>query len=288
MTKQRETNPEAAVDAEDLSSYVGTHPSCATTWLAAVDHVGVNKSKHNVLMTVENPIDHSEIDNQAITIVDQALRRADKSIVTVANTIFPQRIYDKHGGEGFYDAVRRLEPTLVRPTDWGRYFSRLIRAPAVEGGEVDHDHNRLDALIRELKKHAAARAEGKGPKKYRFELEVPPPATTEITVHAAGKDRRQLSGPCLSHLSFQPHPSRGLMLTAVYRNHYYIERLLGNLIGLGRLMRFVANESGLSEVGPLTCLSAHAEVETSTKIKAPEVREMIEQVRGTFAGASNE
>jgi hypothetical protein len=47
----------------------------------------------------------------------------------------------------------------------------------------------------------------------------------------------------------------------VYRNHFYIEKLLGNLIGLGRLMTFVAAETG-TKVGALTVISTHAEIDT--------------------------
>ena len=53
----------------------------------------------------------------------------------------------------------------------------------------------------------------------------------------------------------------GAAHTAVYRNHFYVARLLGNLIGLGRLQRFVAEKAGL-EIGELTVISTHAEVDT--------------------------
>jgi hypothetical protein len=43
-------------------------------------------------------------------------------------------------------------------------------------------------------------------------------------------------------------------------NHYYIARGLGNFIGLGRLQEFIADQAGVS-VGPLTCISTHAEVD---------------------------
>jgi hypothetical protein len=46
----------------------------------------------------------------------------------------------------------------------------------------------------------------------------------------------------------------------MYRNHYYVEKLLGNLIGLGRLLQFVADESGIA-MGSLTILSTHATVD---------------------------
>jgi hypothetical protein len=57
-----------------------------------------------------------------------------------------------------------------------------------------------------------------------------------------------------------PGSPKTLLLTAQYRNHYYIEKLLGNLIGLGRLMAFVAHETG-SKVGSLTVLSTHAQID---------------------------
>ena len=46
-------------------------------------------------------------------------------------------------------------------------------------------------------------------------------------------------------------------MTAFYRNHFYIEKLLGNLIGLGRLMAFLGKEGDIA-VGPLTIVSTHA------------------------------
>lgn len=57
-----------------------------------------------------------------------------------------------------------------------------------------------------------------------------------------------------------PGAEKTLTLTAMYRNHFYIEKLLGNLIGLGRLIDFVAHEAGL-KVGALTVISTHAEID---------------------------
>jgi len=50
-------------------------------------------------------------------------------------------------------------------------------------------------------------------------------------------------------------------MSLIYRNHHYIARFLGNLIGLGRLQAFVAKEAKVS-VGSLTCVSTHAEIDT--------------------------
>jgi hypothetical protein len=69
-------------------------------------------------------------------------------------------------------------------------------------------------------------------------------------------------GQCLSFLSFHlvPGAPRTLLLTAQYRNHYYVEKLLGNLVGLGRLMAFIAAETA-TKVGALTVVSTHAQID---------------------------
>ena len=46
----------------------------------------------------------------------------------------------------------------------------------------------------------------------------------------------------------------------MYRNHTYVTRCLGNLIGLGRLQAFVAKEAGV-KMGSLTIVSTHAELD---------------------------
>lgn len=76
-------------------------------------------------------------------------------------------------------------------------------------------------------------------------------------------DLSPYGGQCLSFLSFKllPGSPRTLTLTAIYRNHYYTEKLLGNLIGLGRLMEFVAAETK-TKVGHLVVHSTHAQIDT--------------------------
>ncbi len=63
------------------------------------------------------------------------------------------------------------------------------------------------------------------------------------------------------------------MLTAQYRNHYYVEKLLGNLVGLGRLMAYVAGETR-TKVGSLTVVSTHAKIDTDIA-KRQEITELL-------------
>jgi len=64
------------------------------------------------------------------------------------------------------------------------------------------------------------------------------------------------------------------MLTAMYRYHYYIEKALGNLLGLSQLLFFVAKETGLG-VGPLVCLSTYAVLDTEGGWRTVDVRQLV-------------
>ena len=91
-------------------------------------------------------------------------------------------------------------------------------------------------------------------------------------------DNSPYGGQCLSFMSFKvvPGAERTLTLTAMYRNHFYIEKLLGNLIGLGRLMAFVGRETDL-QVGALTVISTHAEIDQPNRARRSEIAAMLAQ-----------
>jgi thymidylate synthase len=136
-------------------------------------------------------------------------------------------------------------PKLKRsPRDWGRYFERMMAYPTPAGPV-----NLLDKIVQKMKRHV----EGKRLYGNVYELPIYNPV-----LDAEGSP---IGGQCLSHLSFKVDKHRRVLLSATYRNHYYTEKLLGNIVGLGRLMQFVANETGTA-VGPLTILSTHAEIDT--------------------------
>ena len=100
-------------------------------------------------------------------------------------------------------------------------------------------------------------------------------------------DGSPYGGQCLSFLSFkiQPGAAKTLALTAMYRNHFYIEKLLGNLVGLGRLMSFVAREGGLG-VGALTVVSTHAEIDKPDGAAPLRDRSDDRQVRSSWRAAA--
>ena len=86
----------------------------------------------------------------------------------------------------------------------------------------------------------------------------------ELPIYNPMKDRAgsPIGRQCLSFMSFKLDDNNHLLLSAIYRNHFYTQKLLGNLIGLGRLMAFVADEAKV-KLGPLSVLSTHAQVDAA-------------------------
>ncbi len=141
--------------------------------------------------------------------------------------------------------------------DW-TYAQRLVRRVDAAGVTI----NPLQTIIARL----TAEAKNGGPKRARYELNLVDPFTDLSTSDPTlPGDKLALGGPCLSHLSFKLRPGGSVSLTAFYRSHFYVERALGNLIGLSRLLSFVARESGL-EAGTITCISSYAQIDASSSI----------------------
>lgn len=203
---------------------------------------------HNVIIDVAHPTFESVLEKNITGEVDRFLRAHDHLPVrTVANTIFPQAIYELHGAPDLYDVyLNKIFPRIKRSHgDWGRYFERMVRFPKSkrDGAPL----NPLQDLVEKM---------GDNLKNDRTFKNI-----YEMTIYDPVRDAgRPMNRQCLSFLSFKLTDDRHLLLTAMYRNHYYIQRLLGNLIGLGNLMSFVAKEVGVA-VGALTVVSTHAEVD---------------------------
>jgi len=224
---------------------IPTERSCARAWVAAATALVERRDEaYNVVLGVEDPFTHSVRDNAVINLVDTFLKEHDKHpIVTVANTIFPQSLYDAHGSPAFYAEYLKEFDRLSVTRRWGRYFERMTRHKTADGGT----YNPLNDLVEKMRLQEGRR--------------VNYTSAYELAVYDPLRDRRSLyGGQCLSFLSFKRHPDRGLMLTVMYRNHTYISRCLGNLIGLGRLQAFVASEVGIT-LGSLTVISTHAKID---------------------------
>jgi len=245
-----------------------SQPDCASAWLEAVKQVDgqPGHEAHNVVIDIADPIAGTTRANPIVARVDDFLQTHGKSVETIANTIFPQALYERWGHPAFIERFhRRVLPKVRSNQRWsGYYFERMTNMPLIGGGT-------LDQLSREIERMR----ENSSLNKHEVSLFDP---ERDVTNSPYG-------GQCLSFLSFHLLPSapRTIILTAQYRNHYYVEKLLGNLIGLGRLMGFVAAETKMS-VGSLTVVSTHAEVDTM-KTTRKEITTLIADC-STFSAAA--
>lgn len=250
-------------------------PSCAQAWLSATKAVEDSKSHqaYNVLIGIQNPLVVTDRDRRITTYVDTFLQSNNRQpLQTVANTIFPQSTYERHGAPKFYDVyLDTIYPRIKRKQgDWGRYFERMIRVP--NNSRV----NPLENLVNKMKVHAHQRSRTF---RHVYELSVFDPEL-DIRIYDPIRDAGPvMNRQCLSFLSFKLDDQNRVMLTAIYRNHYYIGRLLGNLIGLSRLLAFVGNEAEL-QVGSLTVLSTHAQIDTGSW-SHEEVNTLLYQCKST-------
>ena len=244
-----------------MSHHLPPQPDCAAAWFAAVQFVDCQggHEAHNVLIDVDDPTAGASFADPIVSEVEAFLGESGKSLVCIANTIFPDALYRRHGAPAFMDEFQeKVLPKVRRSRRWsGYYFERMTAYPM-------HGEEPLDQLW-----SIVERIRDKGNKSLnKFELSLFDP---ERDI-----DNSPYGGQCLSFLSFKllPGAEKKLTLTALYRNHYYIQKLLGNLIGLGRLMIFVAKESGVG-VGPLTVISTHAYIDSPKSSRRSDINKLI-------------
>lgn len=236
---------------------------CAAAWLHAARFVDRQKGheSYNVLFDVLNPTEGADPDNPIVGIVDKFLRISGKSVISIANTIFPNALYRKYGAQNLFQKFHdEILPKIRRGDRWsGYYFERMTSYTKTDGQHI----NQLWSIMERIQ-------DTKNRSLNRFELSIYDP---ERDI-----DNSPYGGQCLSFLSFKLLPGRKkkLALTAIYRNHYYIEKLLGNLIGLGWLMAFVSKECGV-DVGSLTILSTHAVIDQPHGVNRTEVSALLEE-----------
>ncbi|NGY05615.1 hypothetical protein [Solimonas terrae] len=249
--------------------------SVAEAWLTGVRHL-LNSPGHtdyNVILEISAPMKVNDGEAMVFKSVDAMLKTSgNQTLETVANTIFPHGLYRRHGTPAFYDIYKKeVYPAIrqLRENRWGTYAHRLMHREAPKGNIV----NPVDVIIHRIK------TETRGVQKMRsrFELNmVDPFIDLNLSDPGLPGDTYRMGGPCLSHLSFKMREDGQLALTAFYRSHYYVERLLGNLMGLSHLMSFVAKEANVA-LGPLTVISSYALLDTGKERGIAELRKLVNQ-----------
>lgn len=231
-------------------------PTPVSAWVNAARRLKADGDLHGLMLHIEDPVGFAPGEEDVVCQVDAFLRDHDKcSVSTVANTIFPAALDRGDGIEALADRymdvfnrrMRRRKNGSPCRGGWGRYFQRMVSWPAGDGGNA----KAVNQLAKNIEILCAM-----GTKETRFFANA-----TAITLFDPTRDlRTNPNRQCLSHIELKPERDGDtlcLNMMAVYRNHYYIQRTLGNLIGLGRLLQFIARET-VFEVGTLTIQSTHA------------------------------
>lgn len=237
--------------------------STSDAWLAAVSFLKGQSGRrcYNLAYVITEPALKTIDDEKIFAAFDEFARAAGRhSVNTIANTIFPLSTYRVGGAVHVYeDYPRDIYPRVKK--GWGNYAERMLRRRDLSGNLLlDRDGDPVNPL-KSLTKKLALRVSASQGSKTHFELPVSD-EVFEISTYDPVRDGKYgRGGPCLSHLSFKLDSANKLRLTAFYRSHYYLERALGNLVGLARLQEFVALEAGCS-TGPLTLIASEARLES--------------------------
>ena len=193
---------------------------------------------------IEDPVAMDCQDRAVVRHVDGFLRwHRQYPVSTVANTIFPASLDHGDGVEALTKRYLHVFDRSMR-SGWGRYFQRFVHWPNPEGGPAI---NQLATIIEMLKQARTGTFHTD-----KYELVVSDPAR---------RIRNVRNRPCLSLIELKPEKPNQLHMFATYRNHYYIQKALGNILGLAELQAFIAREAGF-EIGTLTLNSTSAKLDT--------------------------
>lgn len=240
--------------------------TCVDAWLEACDYLLAQEHDdwraYNIVVEIADPLTLPAGDRSVVAVLDKFLiDRGGLPVNTVVNTIFPAQLYVRHGAVRLYERyMTNIYPQVKKHPDWqwGTYAERMFSRTDREGKEIKP----LDVLLSKLKGQLAL----PGPNRAAYELGIVDPFL-DIPIYDPARDRhRPIGGPCLTHVSIKLTKDRRVMLTGLYRSHFYVQRALGNFFGLAHLQHFIAQESGL-EPGPLICHSSMAQLELKTKNK---------------------
>lgn len=200
---------------------------------------------------------------------------AHDRVQTVANTIFPQSLWQRAKGDrkAFFRDYLEDFPSFVemdRRNQRGIYFARLI----------GFGLNPKDGACLP---HAPAKAISDGGNQLDFVIEQCKPGGRRTKLQAALFDpyrdltrSAQQGFPCLQHLTFVPdHDRHTLGLNAFYATQQLFVKAYGNWLGLCRLGAFVAHEADL-RFDRLTCFAG---VEKMDGDKRPKPSDPLERLR---------
>ena len=180
----------------------------------------------------------------------ELVKYGEFSIETVANTIFPQSLWNqKRNRDLLYKRYIKIWPKIRKHIQnrRGTYFQRLIAF-----NDDTHPVNQLEHILSGwnsgLHRHSALQAAIFDPKRDHVR-------------------NRVLGFPCLHQVAFTPGSiggKKGLFVTGFYATQHIFEKAYGNYLGLCRLGQFMSAEMGLPLLG-MNCIAAKGRIGDHTK-----------------------
>lgn len=222
--------------------------TCVDAWRAGVEVIlnAPGREVFNLITEIETPCSTEEewFDRYSPKAVG-----CKDSLSVVARVLFPALA--RKDGENrqqylarsarLLDRGRRTK-WLDRPSWGSTYFERLQ--------SLDGSANQIESAIHALNW-------GSGRPKAAIVMHLSSPRSDTL---------RPRGAPCLQFIEIMARDNQRLDMFAVYRNHDFLNKALGNFIGLGRLLEFIATESGNS-CGKVVCHSVHAEAGNASKLR---------------------
>lgn len=260
--------------SEELSIKLIEGETIPEVWLKAVRFLSKEQGREffDLVLHVKNPTVANVADKSTIQRVESFLRmHKGMPVSTVAETIFPMSYYKRGGKDAVYnDYVRDiLEIRDGRDNEhngWGLYALRMINFNLPNG----ETFNQLEKVIEKVgfKVKYQNCFEVNASEELRRNYFEDETAAADLSIFDPSTDSgRYYGGPCLSHVSFKRDKrAESMRLNATYRSHFYIQRALGNLIGLSNLLLFISKETG-QNIGPLTINATYAKLDIGSDNK---------------------
>ncbi len=227
-------------------------------WVKYVDLVTPHRPKElfHPAVRAANPVGESDAGRRALEDFLAEWSQQDSRVYpvsTVRTTIFPKHYAQRSGSAGEladsyradYPKIRKSNPANMS----GTYFGRIVDA------QVSRDGSHYDQLNDTIKKLRGRNGNATMTEiDLRFEIDVDAPA---LGVYETERNHaRRMGFPCMSHLSFQRDGGM-LHVAAFYRNQDIGRKAYGNMLGLGQLCEYIAQQTELS-CGHLTLLAGRA------------------------------
>ena len=221
-----------------------------------------------LVLTINIPQKEANWENQNIRkYVDELLSSKpnlqNKSIQTVANTIFPYWMWNKSKpAEAFFKWYASLLPRVrkCQGNANGVYFERMT--------SFENGSERVNQL-----QHVLNTWDKKNHRKSALQAGIFDPRQDHT-------DQRMRGFPCLQQIGFIPlgrNGKNGFMVSAYYPTQYMFQKAYGNYLGLCRLGLFMAHYMKLTFT-TLTCYIGAAEIEA--ELTSAESKKIARKLKG--------